>query len=60
MLITVGGQMVRTSVDGIRLTGRNTQGVRLVNVDDKDRLQDIAPVVSAEQAVESDAEEASS
>lgn len=60
MLITVGGQMVRTAVDGIRLTGRNTQGVRLVNVDDKDRLQDIAPVVSAEQAVESDAEEASS
>ena len=59
MLITVGGQMVRTAVDGIRLTGRNTQGVRLVNVDDKDRLQDIAPVVSAEQAVESDAEEAS-
>ena len=60
MLITVGGQMVRTSVDGIRLTGRNTQGVRLVNVDDKDRLQDIAPVVSAEQSVESDTEEASS
>jgi len=60
MLITVGGQMVRTSVDGIRLTGRNTQGVRLVNVDDKDRLQDIAPVVSVEQAVERDAEEVSS
>ncbi|MDP6903560.1 MAG: DNA gyrase subunit A [Verrucomicrobiota bacterium] len=49
MLITVGGQMVRTSVKGIRQTGRNTQGVRLVNVDDKDRLQDIAPVVSAEK-----------
>ena len=49
MLITVGGQMVRTSVKGIRQTGRNTQGVRLVNVDEKDRLQDIAPVVSAEK-----------
>jgi len=49
MLITVGGQMVRTPVKGIRQTGRNTQGVRLVNVDDKDRLQDIAPVVSAEK-----------
>jgi DNA gyrase subunit A len=49
MLITVGGQMVRTSVDGIRQAGRNTQGVRLVNVDEKDRLQDIAPVVSANQ-----------
>ena len=30
MLITVGGQMVRTSVDGVRQTGRNAQGVRLV------------------------------
>ena len=49
MLITVGGQMVRTSVNGIRQAGRNTQGVRLVNVDEKDRLQDIAPVVSAIQ-----------
>ena len=57
MLITVGGQMVRTSVDGIRQTGRNTQGVRLVNVDEKDRLQDIAPVVSAHQEEQSAAEE---
>ena len=46
MLITVGGQMVRTSVNGIRQTGRNTQGVRLVNLDANDRLQDIAPVIT--------------
>jgi len=52
MLITVGGQMVRTSAGGIRQTGRNAQGVRLVNVDDKDRLQDIAPVVSIEKEEE--------
>ena len=57
MLITVGGQMVRTSVDGVRQTGRNAQGVRLVNVDDKDRLQDIAPVVSAEKEEEAAGEE---
>jgi DNA gyrase subunit A len=54
MLITVGGQMVRTAVRGIRQTGRNTQGVRLVNLDANDRLQDIAPVITSgkEEAVE--------
>ena len=56
MLITVGGQMVRTSVDGIRQTGRNTQGVRLVKLDTNDRLQDIAPVITSdkEKSVEDD------
>ncbi len=49
MLITVGGQMVRTSVVGIRKAGRNTQGVRLVNLDEGDRLQDIAPVISEDE-----------
>ena len=33
MLITVGGQMVRIPVSGIREAGRNTQGVKLVNLD---------------------------
>src|SRR3989475_299954 len=31
MLITVGGQMVRIPVQGIREAGRNTQGVKLIN-----------------------------
>ena len=51
MLITVGGQMVRTSVKDIREAGRNTMGVKLVNVDAGDKLQAIAPVVG-EEAVE--------
>ena len=46
MLITVSGQMIRTRVEDIRETGRNTQGVRLMNLDDGDRLQAIAPVIS--------------
>ena len=51
MLITVGGQMVRTAVKDIRETGRNTQGVKLINLDEQDRLQAIAPVISeAEEA----------
>ena len=45
MLITVGGQMVRTKVKEIREAGRNTMGVRLINLAEGDRLQAIAPVV---------------
>ena len=52
MIITVGGQMVRTSVKGIRKTGRIAQGVQIVKLDEPDRLQDIAPVITAERAEE--------
>jgi len=46
MLITVGGQLVRTAVKDIREAGRNTQGVKLIELDEQDRLQAIAPVIS--------------
>ena len=49
MLITVGGQMVRTFVKDIREAGRNTMGVKLVNLDEGDKLQAIAPVISEEK-----------
>jgi DNA gyrase subunit A len=49
MLITVGGQMVRTFVKDIREAGRNTMGVKLVNLDGGDKLQAIAPVISEQQ-----------
>jgi DNA gyrase subunit A len=55
MLITVGGQMVRIGVKDIREAGRNTQGVKLINLDETDKLQAIAPVIS-----ESDEEKAES
>jgi DNA gyrase subunit A len=49
MLITVGGQMVRIPVQGIREAGRNTQGVKLVNLAEKDKLQAIAPVIGEDK-----------
>jgi DNA gyrase subunit A len=49
MLITVGGQMVRTPVKDIRETGRNTQGVKLVNLAVKDKLQAIAQVIGEDK-----------
>jgi len=56
MLITVAGQMVRISVNGVREAGRNTQGVKLINLDANDKLQAIAPVISEanEAAAESE------
>jgi DNA gyrase subunit A len=46
MLITNKGQMVRTRVKEIRETGRNTMGVKLMDLRDGEKLQAIAPVVS--------------
>ena len=55
MLITAGGQMVRIPVQGIRECGRNTQGVKLVNLDPGDKLLGIAPVISEERGEEAPA-----
>jgi len=52
MLITVGGQMVRIPVKGIREAGRNTQGVKLIDLAEKDRLQAVAPVISENEEEE--------
>jgi DNA gyrase subunit A len=49
MLITVKGQMVRTFVKDIRETSRNTQGVKLIDLAEGDKLQAIAPVISEQQ-----------
>ena len=46
MLITNKGQMIRTRVREIRETGRNTMGVKLINLKESEKLQAIAPVVS--------------
>ena len=48
MLITAGGQMVRTFAKDIRQTGRNAQGVKLIELEADDKLQAIAPVISEE------------
>jgi DNA gyrase subunit A len=47
--------MVRTCVKDIREAGRNTMGVKLVNLDEGDKLQAIAPVV-AEDPSDADGE----
>ncbi|HVX41281.1 MAG TPA: DNA gyrase subunit A [Gemmatimonadaceae bacterium] len=45
MLITKHGVAIRMPVKGIRVAGRNTQGVKLVNLDNDDLVTDVARVV---------------
>lgn len=44
MMITKGGIIIRVPVEGIRVSGRNTQGVKLMNLDKGDRIIDVARV----------------
>jgi DNA gyrase subunit A len=48
MLITTQGMVNRTHADEIRVTGRNAQGVRLMNLNDGDRIASIAKVAREE------------
>ncbi|HEY8176883.1 MAG TPA: DNA gyrase subunit A [Gemmatimonadaceae bacterium] len=52
MLITKGGMVIRMPVKGIRVSGRNTQGVRLVNLDETDKVIDVARVVPDDEGEE--------
>jgi DNA gyrase subunit A len=45
MLITRGGQIIRSPVAGVRVAGRNTQGVKLMNLDMGDVITAVARVV---------------
>ena len=51
MLITTGGVLIRTRVAEIRETGRAAQGVRLINLDENEKL------IGLEKVAESETEE---
>ncbi len=52
MMITTGGQVVRTAADGISEIGRNTQGVRCIDLRGDDKLVSVAKVPKEEDAPE--------
>ncbi len=52
MLISSNGTLVRTPVKDVSIVGRNTQGVRLIRLDDGDRLIAIERVESLGDEVE--------
>ncbi len=56
MMITRQGVIIRVPIDGIRVIGRNTQGVRVMNLDDGDAVVGVARVVKEEGTAEDAAE----
>jgi DNA gyrase subunit A len=46
MVLTGSGKMIRVSIDSISKTGKNTQGVKIVKLDNGDKVVSIAKTPS--------------
>src|SRR6266702_2257453 len=57
MMITKKGIMIRVPVEGIRITGRNTQGVKVMNLTPGDLVVDVARVVKEDEDEDIEADE---
>lgn len=57
LMMTARGKIQRMNVDEVRVTGRNTQGVRVMNIDADDRLIAVRVVPVEEHDTGSDDEE---
>ncbi|HYQ56398.1 MAG TPA: DNA gyrase subunit A [Draconibacterium sp.] len=57
MIITQKGTTIRLAVETISVLGRATQGVRVINLRDEDRIASVARVNIEEKAVEESSEE---
>ncbi len=49
IMITQQGLIIRLRIASIKVTGRNTMGVRLINLSEGDRLVDVARIVPGEE-----------
>ncbi len=49
MMITQNGIIIRLPIKGVKVIGRNTQGVKLINLDKGDEVVDVARVVVEEE-----------
>ena len=49
MIVTTGGIIIRLPIQGIRIMGRATQGVRLINLEEGHKVGDVARVVLEEE-----------
>ena len=56
MVITRGGIIIRMAVSNISTMGRNTQGVKLINLDDGDTVSTVAPIASGPELDEESTE----
>ena len=57
MMITRKGVIIRVPAEGIRVIGRNTQGVKLMNLGEGDTVMDVARVIREDEEPEAVAEE---
>ncbi|MGB5296526.1 MAG: DNA gyrase subunit A [Thermoanaerobaculia bacterium] len=51
ILITQDGKIIRIPVDGVRVSARSTQGVKLMDLDGEDRLVSVAKLSEREEEV---------
>lgn len=51
VIITTRGMVIRQAVKNIRVIGRNTQGVRVINLREGDSIADIAKVVTEDEDI---------
>jgi DNA gyrase subunit A len=49
MLVTNGGKIIRLRIKDIRVIGRNTQGVRLIDLDEGERVVSLARLAEKEE-----------
>jgi DNA gyrase subunit A len=49
MLVSNGGTLIRIAVQGIRRTGRNAQGVRLIQLAPDEQLAGLALIADAQE-----------
>ena len=49
MCITQKGVLIRSKVKDIRVSGRSTQGVKVINLDKDDKLSTVARIIPEEQ-----------
>jgi DNA gyrase subunit A len=56
MVMTTSGQSIRCPIQGIRVTGRIAQGVKIINLKEGDQVRSIARVVKAADGGDLDSE----
>ena len=57
MLVTDRGRLIRMRVDEMRVIGRNTQGVKMVVLDDGERVVSVARMVEGDVQADGEADE---
>ena len=57
MMISDQGKIIRMGVDGIPTMGRNTQGVRLMDMNEDEHVVSVARLADEDDSVGEDAEE---